>query len=133
MRESVELARMEKVDLKAKYPKYEGDFIPITEEYVVVGWSTANKKNGSVVEILNLTRIKDGVTFGLFADQLRQDGAKLCGSKRHLDKQLARQVDFWIGQGHLPKTYVSVICQPRGGLCQSRRRLSRIRSEIDAR
>ena len=92
MRESVELDTMEKVDVK-KYQEYRGDFVPISEEYVVAGWSLANTKKGPV-EVLNLTRIKDGLTFGLFADQLRQEGGKLHVSKAHLDKQLARQADF---------------------------------------
>lgn len=88
------MSELQKVDLKKAFPSYEGDFVPLGEEYSVLGWSMANTKKGPV-ETLALARVKDGLKFTVFADQLRQDAkGALLVSKAQLEKQIARAAEF---------------------------------------
>ena len=85
---------LKKVDLKSKFPAYNGDFVALGAEYTVLGWSLANTKKGAV-ETLSLARVKDNLKFSVFADQLRQDASgALMVSAAQLAKQIARAEQF---------------------------------------
>lgn len=80
---------LEKIDV-TKLFREGGDFVPLGEEYAVDGWADANTKKGTV-KTLRLVRVKDGLQFSVFADQLRMDGGTLFVSAAQLTKQIARQ------------------------------------------
>jgi hypothetical protein len=95
---------MEKLNLeqlKQKFPEYQGDFQQVSEDYAVGGWGFAQTKKGAIPTI-TLVRIKDGLSFALFSDQLRMEGARLFASKAHFDKQLARAEAWRAGAASRP-------------------------------
>jgi len=80
---------MEKIgDLSKVFPEA-GQFVKLGEEYAINGWGLVNTKKGAM-QTLHLVRIKDGLNFSVFADQLRMDGATLLVSKPQLEKQIKR-------------------------------------------
>lgn len=99
---SIPLARkrgadgMEKSELE-KFGEYKGDFEPLPDAYAIGGYSHTTPKNGKPPQdILVVIRKTDGLEISLFANQLRQEGGKLCVSRRHLEYQ-SKQAEAWRG------------------------------------
>ena len=93
---------MEAVDL-SKMVAYQGDYLPIPEDYAIGGYSSTAPKDATKAPqpILIVIRKIDGLEISLFANRLRQEGGKLFVSKAHLIRQV-KQAELWV-QGAAPK------------------------------